>query len=280
MKPVEPLALQGWDASLELGFDHDCGTTRLARRRHAGPLVVQRPLYAEGSSVCQAIVVHPPGGIAGGDRLEVLGMLGVKAHAQLTTPGATKWYRSLGREASQRVRLIVAGGAVCEWLPQENIVFDGARACLRLDVELATAAAYCGWELTCLGRPASGEPFASGTVSQCSRLSRAGRTLLRERAVIDGQDCLREAAPVLQGNCAYGTLIAIGPALTQETLARAREVVSPCTQAGVTAMGDMIVARWVGRRIEEGRALFTSLWAILRPWYAQRVAVVPRIWST
>src|SRR5450432_1966574 len=88
----------GWRARLALGFAKTDAGTRLVRRAHEGPLVVQKPLYPEGQDVCQCIVVHPPGGVAGGDDIELRVDVESGALAQLTTPGATRWYGSAGAD--------------------------------------------------------------------------------------------------------------------------------------------------------------------------------------
>jgi urease accessory protein len=280
MKPAEPLLAGGWRARLRLGFDREEDRTRLAVRAHEGPLMVQKPLYPEGPSLCQVIVVHPPGGVAGGDELEIDLTASPGAKVQVTTPGAAKWYRGFDRIATQRTRLALQGGSLCEWLPQEAIIFDGAHADLDHEVLLDDGATYCGWEFTCLGRPLSAAPFLSGRLSQCTRIVRGGVPLFRERAAFEAGAPMLGADTVLGGHCAYGTLTIAGQQVPASLMERAREIVNGCPLAGVTAMDWLLVARWVGDRIEDGRALFTSLWAALRPWYAQRMAVVPRIWAT
>src|SRR6185436_3067379 len=126
----------GWQAALELGFAAEHGATRLARRAHRGPLVVQRPFLPEGPGVCHVYVLHPPGGLVGGDELTLDVDVATGAHALVTTPAASKVYRTNGAAVRQVQRLRVAGGATLEWLPQEAIIYDGARASLETRVEL------------------------------------------------------------------------------------------------------------------------------------------------
>jgi len=280
MKPVEALHASGWHAALELDFAGTPDRTWLTRRRHNGPLLVQRPFYPEGNEVCQVVIVHPPGGIAGGDALEIDISVDHHACAQLTTPGAGKWYRGFGREARQTVHIAVADGALCEWLPQENIVFDGALANMSLDVELAAGATFCGWDFTCLGRPASGETFDSGSLRQWTTIRRGGRAVFGEQAFIEAADGLRSASTVLADFCAYGSMFVAGGKRNDEVLSKAQDVFAGIGNAGVTWVNDTLVARWVGRSTEEGRSLFTQLWSELRPWYAGRSALLPRIWAT
>src|ERR1043165_2423122 len=97
-----------WKAHLGLSFQKRAQGTFLAEKRSDGPLVVQKPLYPEGPEVCHAIVVHPPGGIAGGDELTLDVDAQAGANALLTTPGAAKWYRTRGPAAKQQLAFRVA----------------------------------------------------------------------------------------------------------------------------------------------------------------------------
>ena len=150
-----------WHAELELGYARVGDSTRPIQRRHKGPLRVQKHLYAEGPEVCQHIIVHPPGGIASGDRLDISASVGRDAWAQITSPGAAKWYRAAA-PAYQQLEVRVAAGATLEWLPQETIIFSAAQAELSTAIDLEGDARLFYWDVVALGRPASGERFDLG----------------------------------------------------------------------------------------------------------------------
>lgn len=284
MRIVEPpfssLTNASWRAELELGFARSGAKTVLARRCHDGPLVVQKPLYPEGESVCHAIVVHPPGGIAGGDELSIA--IGVDAGAQalLTTPGAGKWYRSAGAQARQTVTMDIATGATLEWLPQESIVFDGARASLSIEARLAGDAGYIGWDIVCLGRTGSGERFTRGECRFSASLLRDGRPLWLERGRIEGGGRLMHSPAGLAGQPVFGTLAAAFPALGRAELEACRAVSPQEGRGATTLLPGVLLARYLGASTESARRWFTALWRILRPACAGRVAVEPRIWRT
>jgi urease accessory protein len=270
----------GWGARLDLRFEREAPRTVLAARRHVGPLRVQKALYPEGSGVCQVVVVHPPGGIVGGDRLTLEVDAGLRAHAQLTTPGAAKWYRSAGPGARSDTVLRIAAGALVEWLPQETILFDGARATIRLGVDLAEDARFIGWDVTQLGRTASGERFASGRVHQTLELSRDNTMLWCERAVLDGGSRALQSGAILAGAPVFGTMIAAGADVDDGVLAACRAA-SPASGAGaVTRLPLLLVARYRGGCARAARTYFALLWRVLRPALMGRDAVPPRIWNT
>ena len=263
-----------WRAQLALGFERSEARTVLARREHEGPLVVQKPLYPEGDEVCHAIIVHPPGGIAGGDEL----LLQVKAqgHALLTTPGAAKWYRSSGPWAKQKLDFDVAG--TLEWLPRETIVFDGARASLDCHVRLADEARYIGWEIACLGRTGSGERFARGELRLETTVSRGARLLLLERGTIEAGGLLTRSPAGLGGRTVFGTLLAAATSLDAGHLNLCRS--GAAETVAVTLLPGLLVARYLGDSSEEAMSEFIRLWTLLRPALAGRPALMPRIWST
>jgi urease accessory protein len=242
--------------------------TILAERRSDGPLVVQKPLYPEGPERCHAIIVHPPGGIAGGDELLLEAGAESEAHALLTTPGAAKWYRSAGAWASQTLSFEITG--TLEWLPRETIVFDGALVALDCEVRLGRGARYIGWEIVCLGRTGSGERFSRGTVRLRTRILREQKLLWVERGTIDGGGALLESPAGLGGSTVFGTLVATcdSPSILRECR----------TIAPTTVLEGLLVARYLGDSTEEAFNRFTQLWSVLRPALTGCEAVPPRIW--
>jgi len=261
-----------WSAHLSLGFTACGSKSVLAHRFQDGPLVVQKPLYPEGEAVCHAIVVHPPGGIAGGDDLRLDVKAGARAAAVLTTPGAAKWYRSAGPWARQKLAFEVGG--TLEWLPRETIVFDGALAELACEVRLTGAARYIGWEIVCLGRTGSGERFSRGTLRVDTRIARDGKLLWMERGEIDGGSALMRSPVGLAGKSVFGSLIAAEPAFEASIVNRCRDM------AATTVLPGLLIARYLGDSTEEAFDRFRWIWSLLRPAVSGRDAVEPRIWRT
>ena len=281
MDLAEPLS-STWRARLSLGFQRREAATILARREHVGPLRIQKALYPEGEAVCHAIVLHPPSGIVGGDELEIDVTVGPGAHALLTTPGAGKWYRSAGAWASQRLGFAVEAQGVLEWLPQETIVFDAARAAMRSTVDLADDARFIGMEVLCLGRRASGEKFTEGALRLDTRIRRAGRPVWLERGLLEGGSDLLDAAAGLAGFSVSGTFLAAASGVEPGLLAACRDIPIHETGArhGITALPEILVARYLGHSSEAARQWFVALWQALRPALIGREAQLPRIWNT
>jgi urease accessory protein len=268
----------GWRADLFLAYAGEGTATILAENRHSGPLRVQRPFYPEGAGVCHTCILHPPGGLVGGDSLNLELAVGPAAHALVTTPGATKFYRSGGKPAGQHQRLTVHGG-VLEWLPQEVIFFPGADASSSTEVRLDDGGVFLGWEIFCLGLPSRKELFEKGRLHSRFAIYRAGRPIFLDRLRVAGRGDL-DSVVGLRGRPVTGSFIASG--VGRELQDELRELLPQATGglAGLTVLDDLLVARYLGESTGEARDIFQRLWSWLRPRLLGRPACLPRIWAT
>ncbi len=274
-----------WQGHLQLDYRRD-GERTIALDRHHGPLRVLQRLYPEGESICHHVLVHPPGGIVGGDRLEIDARLAAGSHALITTPGATRFYRSAGPLAEQQVQAELAEGTRLEWLPMETIAY---RRCLvhnRLRFTLAPGAQMIGWDVLALGLPAAGEPFDEGQFLQ--QLELPGLWL--ERGQIDGSDRLLMDSPLgLAGHSVMATMwLADGQPLARERREALIDIARQCvtdsalpTAAGISAPHpSLLVLRALGHRVEPVMALLQSVWAAWRPLHWGLKPTPPRLWRT
>jgi urease accessory protein len=269
----------GWEARLALRFAQRVGRTVLAHRSHEGPLAIQKPFYPEGD-VCHVYVLHPPGGVVGGDRLAIEIEVASDAHAVITTPAAGKFYRSGGPASIQEQRLSVATGAALEWLPQETILYAQCRASLSTLVTLVPGARFIGWEVLCLGRPAAGECFDAGLCRQRLELWCEGRPLLIERSAIAGGSELLRAPWGLGGRTVSGTFLATPVAETMLAAVRAAVAVERDDLFSATLLDSVLLCRYLGDSAESARRCFTDAWRTVRPGLLGRAAEPPRIWRT
>jgi urease accessory protein len=270
-----------WQASLDLRFSPRANRTALVHRRHEGPLQVQKALYPEGPEICHVALLHPPGGIAGCDRLIIRAAADKNSHAVMTTPGATKWYRSAGDAADQRLQFALDGDSVLEWLPRENILFDGCRASMNTEIRLSGNARYLGWEILCFGRRASGEHWRRGNLRLDTCILRDGRIIWAEHAQLSAGSGFTDSPVGLAGFSVSATFLAAGfeadAALLQHC--RALPVRNDGSRHGVTWLPRMLCARYLGDSSEDAFGWFSALWALLRPALLGRAAQVPRLWA-
>ena len=293
MRSPDPVTATGWQARLNLGFTHDAdghrGRSVLTERSHSGPLLIQKPLYPEGDAICHAIIVHPPGGIAGGDTLGINVSLAANARGLITTPGATKWYKAKGGTgAAQIVQIDLAANATLEWLPQETIVFNAAQAANETDITLGDNALYLGWEVLCFGRAASGETFQAGRYRQRMTIQRItmarnAKLLWNERGTLEAAGALMQSPIGLAGRSVAGTLLAAGREIPQSLLDAARAAVADhagAARIALTRLPQALAARYLGDSSEEAKQLFIRVWSVLRPALTGSAAVAPRLWAT
>lgn len=274
-------AVSGWHAELELWFEKTDGMTRLMRRRHVGPLSVQRPFHPEADGSAHVYLLHPPGGIAGGDRLAISSHFGPQSRAVLTTPGATKFYRCKQDPSALQTVIDVGADAICEYLPQETIFFDGANASIATRIMLAAGSIYLGWELISFGRPASGERFSTGRARQRVEIVRDGVPVWFEQFNLSGESRMIEAPFTFGGRPIFGTMVYVGPVM-ENFIERMREEVGEAASRvfSVTQLRQVVVCRYLGDRMSEGKRLFLQAWDVLREAGIGKRAVAPRVWAT
>ncbi len=279
-QPLQPAILTGWHAALNLEFARRLERTVLVRRHHYGPMVIQKTLYPEGDTATHGVILHPPGGVAGGDSLKMDVTLADKSQVLLTTPGATKWYKSAGRLASQNLFFQLAEQSQMEWLPQENIIFNGAQVSLNTDISLAADARLATWEIVSMGRRASGETWQQGQFRQCLTIKRQQRLIWKETTVMGPDSKVLSALAGLNGYAVFGSFIIAAGTVPAAIIEQCRAISVNAGAFGVTALPEIFAARYIGNCPQLARQYFEQLWCCLRPWYAGANVVRPRIWAT
>lgn len=273
---------QGWRAHLRLGFTSQLSATAqrtvVSERKHFGPLLIQKPFYPEGET-CHVYLIHPPGGIVGGDSLQLDVNTAAHTHALITTPAATKFYRSAQARANLMQNIKLAKDSALEWLPQESI-FDDCNAHMQTRVDLAENSKFTGWEIVCLGRPASKDYFLHGQIRQAMEIWREGAPLLIERTNIQGDSDLLQARWGMQSFTVTATMVSLLGDVDKEIYAALRAVEPRDGICGISQFEYGMVARYLGNNAIAAREYFTKLWAIIRPLQLNRPACLPRIWST
>jgi len=273
-----------WHAHLELDYRLEAQRC-VARYRHSGPLRILQNLYPEGDGVCHNVLVHPPGGLVGGDTLRMDITVGAGAHGLITTPGATRFYRSDGPLATQDTRIQLEGGARLEWLPLEAICYDACNALNHLELTLEPGAQCLGWDVTALGLPHAQLPFQSGSLEQ--HLEIPGVWL--ERGTLRGNDhrLLNGAAGMAGHRCLATLFFASGSPWTRSEkealLDAARTIVQThplAATAGATSPNPQtLVLRALAPTVEPAMQLLRK---VRRMWRMQAWNLAgqdPRIWA-
>lgn len=273
-----------WLARLQLDYALEAGRS-VVRHQHNGPLRILQSLYPEGDAVCHNVLVHPPGGLVGGDTLDIKATVAPGAHGLITTPGATRFYKSAGELALQRTHLTLADGARLEWLPLEALCYNACHAENRLTIDLAPGAELMGWDVTALGLPGANQPFATGRFQQHIEVP----GLWLERGLIDAADPLLLDSPLgLAGHrCLASIFFIAGSPLErsrrQAALDVAREVITAhplAATAGATSPnGQVVVVRVLAPLVEPAMDLLKRVRGAWRGHFWQLPAANPRIWA-
>ena len=272
------LKSQNWQAFLKLEMRHGEDRTRLVPIKRYGPLTVQRPFYPE-LECCHVYLLHPPGGVVGGDRLDLQIGCQHDTRSLFTSPGAAKFYRSAADTAFVTQQFDVAAGAHLEFLPQENIYFPGAKVNTRTSINLATDARVMLWEKHCFGRPSNNEFFDIGQVHSQIELHCDEQLLYTETQRIDANELRRTSG--LRNYPVMGSFVLYGIELEEAALRKLQSIKPVDGYCGLSQpQPQLLIARFIGNNTADIDNYFIGLWELLRPLMLQRAAVHPRIWKT
>ena len=274
---------QGWQAEMNILLERRGEKTVMAGLTHKGPLRVQRPFYPEGDT-SHIYLLHPPGGVVGGDGLNIHIQCKNQSHGLITTPGATKFYLSAGATANVDQVVDIGAGCALEWFPQEGIFFTGAKVKARTCINLESNAHFMGWEISCFGRPVNRERFLHGHVHSRFLIRRDGRPLLSDHLQVSDPAHLSAAAG-LRDYPMQGLFVATGGTETlleecRDVLADAQARLAEPLPAGITLLDDLIVLRILGVHTEKMQSLMIPVWHLLRQKILNKSADIPRIWNT
>jgi urease accessory protein len=259
---------------LELDYHLHEGRTVLGGLYQSPPM---RALFpdpeADEAPICA--LVNTAGGLAGGDRVEIALSLGAGARASFSTPAAEKIYRSLGPVTEISVNLQAGPGAVFEWIPQETILFEGARLERCLSADIAEDATLLMAEALVFGRAARGETWRRGALQDSWRIRRGGKLLWADGLSLGEDIPVDFADPFGLANAeALGSLVLAGPLAAPDLRDALRE---DGALASLVRPG-LLVTRWLGGAVQVREGLGAAI-CRLRPALGLP-ARLPRLWTT
>lgn len=277
MSAVVPVPSNRARGTLAASFVRAGARTEVVGPFETGGYRLRMPRRRDG--ICEAVVVNTGGGMAGGDRVAFAFDARAGASVALTTAAAEKVYRGadaagLAAETGIEVALTAAADATLDWLPQETILFDGARLDRRMTVDMAEGAELVVAEMLVFGRLAMGERVSSGALRDRWRIRRDGRLILAEDLALDGDIAGLLDRPALGGGArASATVLLVAPA-AEGRLDRARAALADAAiTAGISAWDGLLVVRMVSAAPDRLRA------AVAAVLHGMRDRALPRLWG-
>jgi urease accessory protein len=268
----------------EIGFARRGGATRLTHLYQRDPLRVLFPA-AERDDIDLAVLLTTSGGLVAGDRLTVEIRAEDGAAAHVAAAAAEKVYRSTGATTVISQRLRVGEGAWLEYLPPETILFDGARLRRETCIEMARGGGFLGGGILVFGRQARGERLTRGLVNERWEVRRGGALVWGDALHLDGDLASIIADPACFADAMAGATLIMAPpqgdpgAFLDAARAVQARSTAPGMQSGVTAIGGMLVARWLAVDALPLRRAYADLACHLREAAMGLPPRLPRLWD-
>lgn len=272
---------EGWKGFLSFSFVNSGKRTVVKDKKHYGPLVLQRPYYQELDRP-SVLVIHPPGGIVGGDTLELNVKMKDRSKGLISTPAATKFYRSKNRVAKQIQKIEMSSECELEWLPQETLFFDRSISenILRFTLN-STSNKLIAWDIVGLGRPASGEGFDNGSLAQSLELIIDGTLVFVDRLKIDGKSLVLQSKAGLDSHMLSATaLFYCDDIQAMQELKESLQANKWSLHVGISQMDGLVVLRVLGHELDAVKTVLYEAWKMARPLVLGVPVIRPRIWNT
>ncbi len=270
-----------WEGIIDLDYISQENETKLSYNKMQAPFKIQKPFYPEGKKICHNIILHTAGGVVGGDRLSINVDLQPDAKVLITTASAGKIYRSNGKIAIQNTQIKIDKGAYLEFLPQENIIFNGANYEQNMRVELGEGGMWIGWEINRFGRSARGEKFTEGEWRSHTEVWQDGSPLWIDRQYLKANTEIINSYNGLKGMSIIASLVFVGKKVESEILEKARNFGLNHQlegEIGITRLQKGLLCRYRGNSSTESRNWLIKIWHLLRGNYGELNPIIPRVW--
>jgi urease accessory protein len=181
LPPVENLQGVGKEGILHLRFEKKERRTVLSDSFSKMPMRAFSPFYPDETGCAYTYLVNPTGGLVGGDRIEIEIAIQEHAHAFVTTPSATKIYRSLGPLASQELQVILKKQSILEYIPQYIIPFAQSRYFQKTKIRMEENSRAMLLDFLTTGRLARGEHLQFIEYRSYTEVEYCGELILTDR---------------------------------------------------------------------------------------------------
>lgn len=270
-----------WIGNLKLKFSWYKEKSILTECKHSGPFIVQRSFYSQEDKITPHVyLLHPAGGLVGGDQLILNVELESGSRALLTTVGSSNFYRTNGSYALQRNIFKLAKNTILEWMPKSNIFFPKSKATIDTTFILEDGARVIACEILCFNNLVLNSSIGPEELNFLLNINLSNSVGLRERLQLNESDYT-----IKLGGFKISALFFVVPSnekmLCQVRMLMEKELVNDDLQiGGATLLGELLIVRLLGNDNQKLNRLLYCLWRVVRPIVVGKDVVIPRIWNT
>ena len=282
MKILSRQSTSQWHGKVDLVYQYKAETSSIKSVFCQAPFKIQRPFYPEGKSRCHSVILHTAGGIVGGDILKQNIRLLPHSQVLITTPAATKIYRSAEKKAIQEIKINLEENSYLEYLPQEAIVFNQAQFQQKMIVSLSENTSFLTWEINRFGRSARGENFTDGRWVSEVEIWQGKKPLWIDRKYLQGDRDHFDSLNGLNKKPVVGSLIFISEMQIDDLILLIRKLIEQkftYKSIHITSIQKGILCLYQGDSVNLCKDMFISIWQLLRQRQDLNFKIKPRVWQ-